>query len=280
MKYIRTIRSYMKILKEDHVAAYAAEASYFIILSFIPFIMLMMSLIQFTVLEYTSLTRTDVIKAFMSAVPSVFQDVFLNILDDIYNRPNALVSLTAVTAIWSSARGILSISNGLNVIYGVKETRNYVFNRIRAALYTTIFLLAIILSLALLVFGNRIHILMVEYWPVVAKITKFLMNIRIVVTLLILTVLFLFMFRFLPNRKATFRSQLPGSFLTAAIWITFSYFFSIYVDNSSNIFNIYGSLTTVILVMLWLYFCMYIMLMGAVLNARYEEKIIYLKESA
>jgi len=276
MKYIKTVRSFMKIIKEDHVSAYAAEASYFIVMSCIPFIMLLMSFVQYTVVEYTSITKVDITKMIVSAVPVAFQGMVLAVLDDIYNRTTTIVSITAITAIWSAGRSVVSITKGLNVIYEVKETRNYIFNRVRGAIYTFTFLLVILLSMLLLVFGNKIHVTMVSYWPLVSKITAFLMNIRVVVTLLILTLAFMMVYKFLPNRYATFKSQFPGALITAISWIVFSFGFSIYVDNYWDSSALYGNLATVTLVMLWLYFCMYIVMIGAVINAYFEEKVKYL----
>jgi Predicted membrane protein len=277
MKYIKTVSSFMKIIKGDHVSAYAAEASYFIIMSCIPFIMLLMSIVQYTVVEYTYITRVDITKLIVSAVPIAFQGTMLAILDDIYNHTTALVSITAITAIWSAGRSLVSITKGLNVIYEVKETRNYIFNRVRGAIYTFIFLIVILISMLLLVFGNRIHITIVHYWPVVARMTGLLMNIRVVVTLLILTLAFMMVYKFLPNRHATFKSQFPGALITAISWIVFSFGFSIYVDNFWNASVLYGNLATITLIMVWLYFCIYIMLIGAVINAHFEEKVKYLR---
>ena len=74
----------------------------------------------------------------------------------------------------------------------------------------------------------------------------------------------------LPNRKADLRSQLPGSILCALAWSVFSFGLSVYVDYFNG-FSMYGSLTTIALLMLWLYFCMYILMICAELNDVYEE---------
>ena len=76
----------------------------------------------------------------------------------------------------------------------------------------------------------------------------------------------------LPNRKATLKSQVPGAILIAAGWSLFSYFFSIYFDTFPGFSNMYGSLTALIMVMLWLYICMNLLLYGAEINAYFEKQ--------
>lgn len=71
------------------------------------------------------------------------------------------------------------------------------------------------------------------------------------------------MYKFIPNRKATFRSQLPGAVLCAVCWSAFSFGFSLYVDSYSGFSNMYGSMTTIVLILLWLYFCMMFVMIGA-----------------
>jgi membrane protein len=76
----------------------------------------------------------------------------------------------------------------------------------------------------------------------------------------------------LPNRKAGFFDQLPGALFAALGWYLFSYGFSIYIDYCDS-FNMYGSLTTLVLLMFWLYAVMYIVLIGLELNQWLEVQI-------
>ena len=81
-----------------------------------------------------------------------------------------------------------------------------------------------------------------------------------------------FFYKVLPNRKATFKSQVPGAFITAVAWSAFSYFFSLYFEIFPGFSNTYGNLTALILVMLWMYVCMNLMLYGAEINAYFETE--------
>ena len=75
-------------------------------------------------------------------------------------------------------------------------------------------------------------------------------------------------YKFLPNRKAKFVKQIPGSVFSAIAWMVVSWVFSVYVDIFQGFSSMYGSLTTIVLIMLWMYFCMYSILLGGELNVR------------
>jgi membrane protein len=93
------------------------------------------------------------------------------------------------------------------------------------------------------------------------------------VGLIILLVFFLIIYVVIPNRKTKVMNELPGAMVCAGGWMGFSYAFSYYIDHS-NYSSMYGSLTTIVLFMLWMYFCMYILFIGAEINLMFENKAL------
>ena len=122
----------------------------------------------------------------------------------------------------------------------------------------------------MLVFGNSLRHLAADYLPFIAHLVKIIIKFRGLILLLLLILFFDVIFTALPNTKLTFKSQLPGATACAAAWYVFSFGLSIYVDYFNG-FSMYGSLTTIALIMLWLYFCMYIMMMSAEVNVIFNE---------
>ncbi|MGI6070807.1 MAG: YihY/virulence factor BrkB family protein [Blautia sp.] len=253
--------------KQDHVGAYAAQAAYFLILSFIPFVLFLMTLVK-----YTPLTYHVVKEAFSSILPENVQGFVMGIVSEVFNKSTAMVPITGILALWSAGKGLQSLTNGLNTIYHVKETRNWLMTRIWAVLYTLLFSLSLVASLILLVFGNSIQKYLQKYIPLVAKMLSWLIGAKTFLVFLVLMVVFLLLYKVLPNRRASLKSQMPGAVLTAIAWSAFSYFFSLYFEFFPSFSNMYGSLTAVIMVMLWMYVCMNIVLYGAEVNAYYENE--------
>ena len=162
------------------------------------------------------------------------------------------------------------MTDGLNSCNDLDETRNWVILRLWAVVYTVIFLIAIIFILVVLVFGNSLKQLAAEYLPILTHLAKLISTFRGLIMLAILILFFDVIFTKLPNKKLTFKSQLPGAVICAVAWYIFSFGVSIYVDYFNG-FSMYGSLTTIALIMLWLYFCMYIMMMCAEVNVVFND---------
>lgn len=249
-----------------HVGAYAAQAAYFFMLSMIPIILLLLTMVQ-----YTPVTKADVMTAVVQVFPSSVDSMITSIVNQVYNQSSTVIPITIIVALWSAGKGVLSISTGLNTIYGCPETRNYLYLRIRATFYTVLFVAVIMLLLVMSVFGNSLNILITSHVPAIKPVADKLIEMRMTVTPVVLMGFSLLIYKFLPNRKEWFRKQIPGSIFTAIGWLIISWVFSVYLDVFKGFSNMYGSLTTIVLIMLWLYFCMYCILLGAELN-------IYLRE--
>lgn len=260
-KLIQFGRRFAKKMKKDRVRAYAAESAFFTIMSFFPVLMLLLTLIQFT-----PLNKEQVLYALEGITPFELMTVLEPMVSSIYNGSYVLVSWTVIAALWAAGKGIMGVSDGLNAIYQIVETKNYFVTRIRAACYTFVMILALIVSLAILVFGYSIQDYLRSTIPFVREHPQTVMIWPMLVAMLLLVLLFLVIYMFLPNRRMQAWSQVPGAVFTAVSWAVFSYAFSIYLDYAVNMSVIYGSLTTLVVAMLWLYFCMYLLFVGAEIN--------------
>ena len=260
-KAVKFIQGFAVNLSEKHMSAYAAQAAYFIILSFIPFMLLLM-----TSIKYTPLTREEVINVVMQVFPENFEGFIRGIVGEVYAKSLGVVPISALIALWSAGKGIQALTNGFNTIYQVQETRNFIVTRIRSVIYTLIFVIAIVLTLILQVFGNSLQRELSNRFPFLDRLVTTIISMRLLISLGLLSLVFLMLYKFIPNRKATFRSQLPGAVLSAVCWSTFSFFFSIYLDFFNNAANMYGSMTTIVLILLWMYFCMIFVMIGAQVN--------------
>ena len=266
--FLEKIYKFTDRIGEDHVGAYAAQSAFFLVLSLIPIILLLLTLVQ-----YTPVTKADVMTAAYEVFPSSIRTTIISIINEVYNQSRAMIPFTAVVAIWSAGRGTLAITSGLNCIHRQRETRNYLILRVRAAFYTVLLIVAVVLCLVLLGFGNSISILVNEYVPVFRYVTDFIIEIRTATMICVLVGLSACVYLFLPNHRGKFKNQLPGAIFTAVGWTLASFVISIYMDIFKGFSNMYGSLTTIVLILLWLYFCMYILLIGGEINVMVEERL-------
>lgn len=260
----------IEIVNSHHTGAYAAQAAYFFVLSLIPIIVLLITMVQFT-----NVTQEQVLESVMQVFPTSVEGLVRSIVMEVYSQTGTAISLSVLMVVWAAGKGVLSITSGLNCIYDNTETRNYFYLRLRASVYTVLFIVAIVLSLVLSGFGNSIALLAQKYVPVITPVIDFLIQIRTHLNLLVLTLFSATIYKYLPNRKnsvkTTMRRQLPGAIFTACGWLILSMIFSIYLDVFKGFSSMYGSMTTIILIMIWLYMCMYVILLGGEINQLLEK---------
>ena len=248
---------------KDEITVYAAQASFFIVLAFFPFTMLLLTLIQFI----PSVNKSDLLIILINLFPEMLHSLVIGIVDDLYlNSPGTMLSVTALTALWSAARGMMGIERGLNRVYDFTEKRNYIVRRLVCAGYTLLFIIVCVISLALLVFGNSLQNLFIRFFPVVGNIVRHIISFRTLLSMALFLFAFVLLYTIVPEKKQDPWQQLPGAIFAAIGWLLFSYGFSFYFTNFSHYSYMYGSLAAVVLLMLWLYFCICILFIGAEIN--------------
>ena len=250
------------------IPLHAANAGYFIILAVFPALVLLLSL-----LRYTDLDAVDLMNFLSGLLPAALLQAAERWVFSTYaNASTAMVSVSAVGALWSSSRGVYGLLTGLNAIYEVEEDRGYLYTRAISVVYTFLLLLVLLLTLALNVFGETLLQLLPKEEGIFWNVILSLVDLRIFLMLLIQTALFTAFFVVLPNRKNRIGDSFPGAVLAALGWTVFSGLFSFYVEHFGNFANVYGSMYALALGMLWLYFCLSILFYGGALNRLLLEK--------
>ena len=267
----QVISYFMRKIKEDNIGAYAGQAALFLIMSLIPFLLVLLSLLRFTpVSESMILSGIELIS------PGYVSSTVVAIVDEVYHNTGGVLLVSLIFSVYSAAKTIQSLRYGLNIVYEIDETRNWFMLRLRAMIETFFLILAILLLAILMMFGKTIQDMLVEYVPLVAVVTETILRLRMLILFFVLIGIFTVIYKVLPNRKATLRSQLVGAVGCSVAWYVFSFGVSIYIDYFHG-FSFYGSLTTIVLMMFWLYFAMYIFLVCGEINNAIEMILIELK---
>ncbi len=258
-------------MQKKNIAAFSGSCAYFFVISIVPLFVLITS-----TLPYTTITQADLGRAVISFTPNFADELMLRLVEESYDRSVAVFSLSALATIWSGALGMLSIIRGLNAIYDVPERRNYFVLRAIAAIYTIAMIVIIVAMLALMVFENIVRSVAVSHFPGIMFIISLSSYFKFIVVIAVATVLFALIYTFVPSAKIAFVYQLPGALFSAVVWYIFSWLFSIYV-NFSEYFSVYGSLATLLIMMVWLYVCIYIFMVGAFINRFFHPavKVLY-----
>lgn len=266
LEYIRLGIQWMNRM---HIPQLAANTGYFIVLSVFPALLLVLS-----ALSYTGLTVENLLEMLEGVLPQALMGTARQLILSVYkNASGAVAGVSALTAIWSSSRGVYGLLTGLNAIYGVSEDRGYLYTRFISVLYTFALEAVILLTLVLHVFGNSLLKFIRSLNLPAMTVLMDILDLRFVFLLLVQSLLFTLMFMILPNRRNRFWESLPGGLLASIGWLLFSNLYSAYVTHFPSYANIYGSVYAIAISMLWLYCCLEIIFFGGALNqllARYS----------
>jgi len=233
-------------IKRDKIFVYSSHASFYILISAIPFITLFISLIKLS----ASISEYEIIKIFLSFFPEASTSAAKRILEEVfYKTSGQYLSFSAISLLWTASRGISALRRGLRCIY---ELDNPSFLKdLLLSLLLMFFVILIIISLLILavfsaIISSEFTILLIGFFTLTAIFTL---------------VYFLF-----SDRKIPLISNLPGGISATFSWIVFIRIFSLYIDNFANYSYIYGSLTAIFLLVLWIYFSIIIFFLSAELN--------------
>lgn len=257
------IKRVSKRFDTDNLTAYAAQSAFFIFISIFPFLMLFLNFLKYIPIFSDESFDSGALDFLSPQIGELLKGIIAEAQD--YGS-GALISITTVAALWACSKGVLGIIYGLNSIYKTTEKRGYIQLRIVSIIYTVGLIAALAVVLILMVFGNKILDFILVEFPVMNSFANAVRVIRWLVTFGILILFFLFLYTIIPERKTKFKNELPGAVVSAVGWIGFSALYSFYIDNFGNQSKVYGSLTAIILFLLWMYTCMIILFVGAEIN--------------
>lgn len=252
------IRSIVQTITGDRVSLHAAHASFFVITSAVPFASILFTLVGIFA------PNTSMEFLFQPESAPVLSELLRYAVAEIRSVPGvSLLSLSAVTTLWSASRGIAGIRSGLETIYGCTEHTGFVAHRLRSIPVTVLLIVLLSAASGILLFGDLLGI----------PARRF----QIPVFALVLTASFTAFFVSVAGRSTKVRHDvlrhLPGAVFSTVGWTVFSWGYSLYIAHVPSATTLYGGLAAVCLIMLWLYFCMMILLLGAEVNKLFFARI-------
>lgn len=243
---------FSKKFDRDSIGSFAAESSFWIIIAFIPFTLFILTLMQTIRIEDVSL-----LFAFIRLLPAPIERLLSSLFSEL-KPPSGLLSMTAILCVWSASNGTQAMIKGIYSVFDVKRRRNIIKLRLMALLYTVMLAVALTLGLGLFLIAR----LLKDKLKLHSFLSVPLFTLMPVAGFIVLLLLFWMLFWLVPRKRVSARFAFIGAAVSSAGWCLFSFFFSIFVENFSNYATVYGSLAAIIILMMWLYFCMFILFIG------------------
>ena len=245
----------------DRVLLYAAQASYFVIVSIIPFICLLISAFSFFI-------PADIYSIFEAYnLPGEVEALIRSVIDQLLaTQKVSLLSISAIIALWTASRGMDSIRIGLERVYHERPSTDFFKQQIKSLVSTIILIMVLLLNVVFSIFGAAIAE-MLHLELLFDIIMYFSVPILFITMCTAFTIIYAFVGKIGKVRwRERIVQHLPGAVFTTLGWLLFSYGFALYIHFFPSASAIYGSLTAVCLVLLWIYICVIILLLGAEVN--------------
>lgn len=259
-KALNTIKNFIKASNAKNISAHAAAGAFYMFLAFVPFVALIASLIP-----YTGLEKEAVLNTVSPYIPDALRQLSESVLNDVYRASSAFVPLSALTALWLSSKSSYSVICGIEAVYSTPVRSSFIKRKLLAIIYMGALAISMLIIAALLVLGESISDI-----SSVPPIISLLFELRLVFVLLFMTLVLAGMYRFAPGAKKKSQKLLPGAFLAACVWLLFTWLFSLYIRYKGS-YGMYGNLAGIVISLMWMYWCIYIILLGAQLNCHLRK---------
>ena len=181
------IKHFLRKNGKDNISAIAAQSSFFIILSFVPFLLFAVALLSYFKVP-TKLIDID----FLSGFPGEVSQYINKIIQDSYTTAVGMAFTSAILALWTSGKGIYSVTQGIFVIYKRRDRKNWFLKRLEASVYTAIMFVVLILSLIVLVISQFFEELIINFLEKLPHSVDLIYGFRYIIMFFVLVILLAF----------------------------------------------------------------------------------------
>lgn len=252
-----------KRIAEDDYFGLSAQLAYFFLLSLFPLLLFIVTLVGYLPLD------EEVIFNLLSTVAPAESTEYItaNLSGIINEQKGGLLSFSILGTLWSASNGVNAITKAFNRAYRVDEDRSFFISRLIAIILTIAMIGVIVVAILLPVLGRAIGIYIFSFLGLTEDFIQVWETLRLSISSVVFFIVFLFLYKLAPNHKMSFKQSAPGALFATICWQLVSYGFSFYVHTIVNYSATYGSLGTIIVLMIWFYITGFIVIIGGVLNA-------------
>lgn len=252
--------------QEDSLLNKSAALAYNFMLALFP-----ATLFLFTLIAYVPVDnfQEKLLELLQTILPTYAYLAFESTIEDILkNKSAGLLSLGFATALYFATNGVSNLMRTFNNSSLIIEKRSWFKRRMIAMTLTIVISIALIIAIGIMTVGETVITYLQSHVASESRFWIYLLTLSrwiIIVTIFFVTISLLY--RYGPSHKMKWAFLSPGSVLATGLAILTSWGFTYYINNFAAYNKIYGSIGTIIVVMLWLYLNSMILLIGFELNA-------------
>lgn len=266
--FIDLVKKSVQDFVDDDLVTHASALAFQVLFSIFPFVIFLVALLAFLDLSYFFAWLRGELSVFL---PQPSMDTLNQVLDELQQPREGLLSLGALIALWTASAAVRSIMHAMNIAYDVPEERP-IWKRFPVSiLYTIGFAVLLIVASTLLLVGPQAIQWLANRTGLEQVFVTVWAWLRWPVAFIMLNLTVALIYYLAPNIKQKFKFVTPGSILSTLIWVLSSYGFNLYVTNFADYSAMYGGIGAVIALLMYFFISCAILLFGAEVNAVIEE---------
>ncbi|RVU55603.1 YihY/virulence factor BrkB family protein [Anaerosphaera multitolerans] len=252
---------------EHRIFEISGSLVYFTILSMFPFLIALLNAINFT-----NILSSEALLEYLEYLPQYAKDIIISFLNEISTKSSGgLFSISVIAGLWTSSTVIKQIMKNINLAYGSKDKRNYIKAKAIAVFFTLALIVMIMLLLLTQVFGDLIVTKAVSFFDLNNEVISLWNSLSLFIPIIYIIIILFLLYRFSLDPKLRshlrFKIAIPGAIIATFSAILVTKFFGYYVIHFSNYSITYGSLGSIIVLLIWIWLMNMIILLGAEINA-------------
>lgn len=250
---------------------HAAALSFYFLFSLFPLLLFLVTLLGFFAEAGTEL-RSNLLTFLSRVVPASASTLIYTTVDETAaNAEGVRLWLGLISALWFSSLGIAALSESLNSMYGVRESRPWWRTRLSAVGLTAALVILIMSALLIMLYGGEIGASIAHYFNQGTLFASAWTIAQVPIAIGFLLLAFGLIYYFAPDLEQKWYWITPGSAVGVALWLIVSFVLRVYLRHFDSYSLTYGSLGAVIVLMLWFYLAGVAILLGGKINAEIEN---------
>ena len=250
--------------RSDDIAAYAAQVSFYLLLSLLPLMILLAAVLSQTPL-------IDLEQFFLMLHSSnLFPDIALTVVESTLielKLPTGSISFYIAIVLWSASKGSRAVMNGIHMTFRTREMHHLIFRFFLSFVYTICFVLLLVLFAVLVLFGDALSNWFSSLFNLSFLISGLFQLIRYFVPLGFMLILYTLLYKVVPAKNLRFRDVIPGAVFASLSSFLISHLFSLYTSHFTDYSALYGSIAGIIVICTWMFFISLMLITGGEINA-------------
>ena len=256
---------FYKGVKQGAITTRASSLAFNFFLAFFPSIIVLFTLIPYIPIVDLQDTLMELITTILP--PHTNEIAFATIYDIINNPRSGLLSIGFVLTIFFATNGVNSLIEAFNSSYHINESRSIIQQRLLSLGITFLLSCILMITILLIMFSKTVVNYLIITEIIENKSIEYILFGKWMVIIIMLFVGISIIYHFGPTIKKKFKLFTPGSIISTCLIIVTSSFFNYYISNFAEYNKVYGSIGTLIIILLWMYINSIILLIGFELNA-------------